>query len=87
MNKIKAIAILVIIVYVNNCFAQNTVSNKELHLVTTIQLPNVSGRIDHLAFDTKNQTIFVAALGNNTVEVVDLKSRKVIQTIKGQHEP
>ena len=87
MKKMKAIVILVIIVSVNSCFAQNTASNKELHLVATIQLPNVSGRIDHLAFDTKNQTIFLAALGNNTVEVVDIKSKKVIQTIKGQHEP
>ena len=26
-------------------------------------------------------------LGNNTVEVVDLKSKKVIHTIKGLHEP
>jgi YVTN family beta-propeller protein len=55
--------------------------------VNSIQLPNVSGRIDHLAYNNKNQTVFVAALGNNTVEVVDLKSKKVIHTIKGLHEP
>jgi YVTN family beta-propeller protein len=87
MNKIKAIAVLVIGFSLNNCLAQNSVSDKELQLVATIQLPNVSGRIDHLAFDNKNQTIFVAALGNNSVEVVDLKSKRVIHTIKGLHEP
>src|SRR5450759_3875652 len=87
MNKLKAIAILVITLSVNNCFAQNSVLNNDLKLVASIQLPNVNGRIDHLAFDNKNQTIFIAALGNNTVEVVDLKRKKVIQTIKGLHEP
>jgi YVTN family beta-propeller protein len=56
-------------------------------LIATIQLPNVSGQIDHLAYVNKNQTVFVAALGNNTVEVVDLKTKKVIQNIKGLHEP
>jgi DNA-binding beta-propeller fold protein YncE len=87
MNILKAITILVVTLFLNNCLAQNSVSNKELHLVGTVQLPNVNGRIDHLAFDYKNQTIFIAALGNNTVEVVDLKAKKVIQTIKGLHEP
>ncbi len=87
MNKLKAISILIITFSLNNCLAQNSVPNKELQLVGTIQLANVSGRIDHLAFDSRNLTVFVAALGNNTVEVVDLKSNKVIHTIKGLHEP
>jgi YVTN family beta-propeller protein len=87
MNKLKAVAILIITFSLNNCFAQTTVTNKGLQLVASIQLPNVNGRIDHLAFDSKNQTIFVAALGNNTVEVVDLKNKKVIHTIQGLHEP
>jgi YVTN family beta-propeller protein len=87
MNKLNTIVILFIALSLNSCLAQNSVSNNELKLVGTIQLPNVSGRIDHLAFVTKNQTIFVAAFGNNTVEVVDLKTKKVIHTIKGLHEP
>ena len=58
-----------------------------LHLVTTIPLPNVEGRIDHLAVDRQNQRLFLAALGNNTLEVIDLKAGKVIHSIKGLHEP
>ncbi len=58
-----------------------------LKLIATIQLPNVGGRIDHLAFDSKRQFIYVAALGNNTIEVVDVMNRKVIHTIKGLSEP
>jgi DNA-binding beta-propeller fold protein YncE len=50
-------------------------------------LPNVSGRIDHLSYNNKTHTLYVSALGNNTVEVVDLKSQKVIHTIKDLHEP
>jgi YVTN family beta-propeller protein len=69
------------------CQAQTSFQNDPLKLTATILLPNVSGRIDHLAYDNRNQTVFVAALGNNTVEVVDLKSRKVIHTIKNLHEP
>jgi DNA-binding beta-propeller fold protein YncE len=58
-----------------------------LRLEKTIPLPNVEGRIDHLAFDVENQRLFVAALGNNTMEVVDIKSGKAVQTIGGQAEP
>jgi len=56
-------------------------------LVQTIPLPNVEGRIDHMAVDLKGQRLFVAALGNNTVEVVDLRAGKRIQSITGLHEP
>lgn len=35
-----------------------------LHLVSTIALPGVSGRIDHLAADVDRQRLFVAVLGN-----------------------
>src|SRR5262245_61772015 len=53
----------------------------------TIVLPNVEGRIDHLAVDVQSQRLFLAALGNNTLEVIDLKAGKVIHTVKGLHEP
>jgi YVTN family beta-propeller protein len=71
----------------NECQGQTSSQNDSLKLTATIPLPGVSGRIDHLTFDIRNKTIFVAALGNNTVEVVDLKSKKVIHSIKGLHEP
>src|SRR5579859_6058211 len=67
--------------------APNTSQHALLRLAKTIPLPNVAGRIDHLSFDLENQRLFVAALGNNTVEVVDVKSGKVAQTIKGLARP
>lgn len=60
---------------------------KALSLSGTIQLAGVSGRIDHMAFDSGRQFIYVAALGNNSVEVIDLKNKKIVHSIKGMSEP
>jgi DNA-binding beta-propeller fold protein YncE len=58
-----------------------------LQRVQTIRLPGVAGRIDHLAVDLTDQRLFVAALENNTLEVVDLKAGKRIDEIEGLQEP
>jgi hypothetical protein len=58
-----------------------------LRLVQTIPLPHVKGRIDHLAVDLHGQRLFVAALGNNTLEVLDLQAGTHLHTITGLHEP
>jgi hypothetical protein len=52
----------------------NTAGAKEalLQLAQTIPLTGIEGRIDHLAFDPIHSRLFVCALGNNTVEVLDL---------------
>jgi hypothetical protein len=47
----------------------------------------VEGRFDHLALDLPGQRLFLAALGNNTLEVLDLKDGRVAQSIKGVREP
>ena len=52
-----------------------------------IELPGVTGRIDHFGVDPDGQRLFVAALGNNTVEVIDLKANKHVRTLKGFAEP
>ena len=58
-----------------------------LRLVHTIPLTGVQGRIDHMAVDVAGRRLFVAALGNNTVEVVDISAGKRAHTITGLHEP
>jgi DNA-binding beta-propeller fold protein YncE len=55
--------------------------------VATILLPKVSGRIDHLAFDGTRQRLFVAALGNNTLEVIDTAKGVHQRSVPGFHEP
>jgi DNA-binding beta-propeller fold protein YncE len=55
--------------------------------VATIALPNVDGRLDHLAADVTAQRLYVAALGNNTVEVLDLKKGIHATSLAGFREP
>src|SRR5262245_66277981 len=40
-----------------------------------------------MAVDLQGQRLFVAALGNNTLEVLDLKAGTHLHTITGLHEP
>src|SRR3989449_2376050 len=54
---------------------------------THIPLPNVKGRIDHSSIDVKGQRLFVAAVDNHTLEVVDLKSGRRVHTIADLAEP
>ncbi len=53
----------------------------------TIALPDVEGRIDHMAFDPKTRRLFIAALGNGTLEVVDTVKGERIRSIRGLKEP
>jgi hypothetical protein len=53
----------------------------------TIPLPGVKGRFDHFAIDTKGQRLFVAALGNNTLEIIDLAAGTHLRSIAGMSKP
>jgi hypothetical protein len=48
-------------------------------LKQTIALPGVEGRIDHFALDASGKRLFVCALGNNTVEVLDRRVNEFIR--------
>ena len=59
-----------------------------LRLIQTIAIPNVNGRIDHMTIDIGGQKLFVAELENNSIDVVDLKAAKRINSISnGLDEP
>ncbi len=58
-----------------------------LTLVRSIELPDVDGRLDHLGFDAAHQRLYVAGLGNNTVEVLDLNSNTHLRSLPGFREP
>src|ERR1700720_250470 len=70
-------------------FAASTLgqTSQPLRLEKTIELPDVQGRIDHMSVDVKGERLFVSALGNNTVEVIDTKAGKRVKTIDGLQEP
>ena len=58
-----------------------------LRMLQSIPITGVEGRIDHFSIDVKGQRLFVAALGNNSVEVIDLSQGKRIHSITGLKEP
>jgi DNA-binding beta-propeller fold protein YncE len=47
----------------------------------------VAGRFDHFAFDAADGRLFVAATGNHSVEVVNVKTGQRIETIAGLGKP
>jgi YVTN family beta-propeller protein len=58
-----------------------------LELTATIPMPGVKGRIDHFAVDLNGRRLFVAALGNDSVEVIDAASNRHERTVPGFKEP
>jgi DNA-binding beta-propeller fold protein YncE len=58
-----------------------------LSLQGRIELANVDGRIDHLSADVRGQRLFVSALGNHTVEVIDVEAGKRTATLRDLPEP
>src|SRR2546430_10264054 len=53
----------------------------------TIPLPNVEGRFDHFSIDLQNKRLFAAALGNNSLEVIDLANNKPLQSVPNLKKP
>ncbi|MBI3492794.1 MAG: YncE family protein [Acidobacteria bacterium] len=80
MRRLSAVPVLTVMLF------QPASGQDPLRLLQTIDLPRVEGRIDHLSIDTSTQRLFVAALGNNTVEVVDLRNATV-KSVLSFHEP
>ena len=55
--------------------------------VQVIALPGVVKRIDHFAVDPTGKRLFVSALGNGTLEVLDVAAGTRITSISGLKEP
>ncbi|MGA2276560.1 MAG: histidine-type phosphatase [Terracidiphilus sp.] len=58
-----------------------------LQLTKTIVLAGVNGKFDHLALDEAGNRLFIAATTNHSVEVIDLNTDKVQQSITGLGKP
>ena len=59
-----------------------------LHLIEQITtLSDVKGRLDHFTADPKRKRLLLAAVGNNTVHVIDAFGSTVTQTISGFEGP
>src|SRR5207245_3691949 len=69
------------------CIIAVHAQEKTLKLKQTIPLPGVEGRIDHFALDASGERLFVCALGNNTVEVLDLRRGERTYSVTGLGSP
>jgi hypothetical protein len=58
-----------------------------LQAIKTIPLCDVAGRIDHMAIDSQKGLLLVAALGNNSVEAIDVNRGVVVARAKQIREP
>jgi hypothetical protein len=58
-----------------------------LVLQRKIPLPDVSGRIDHMALDLQRKRLFIAELGNGTLDVIDIQGGKLLHRFSGLREP
>src|SRR5213082_3522553 len=76
-----------LLVFYCGCIIAAHADEKTIKLKQTISLPGVEGRIDHLALDTPGERLFVCALGNNTLEVLDLRKGERIHSITGLGAP
>jgi DNA-binding beta-propeller fold protein YncE len=75
---------VVMVASLNVATGQNS---EVLSLDVHIPLPDVKGRIDHFSVDVRGQRLFVAAVENHTLEVIDLKSEQRVHTIADLAEP
>lgn len=58
-----------------------------LQLLHTVSLAGVHGRIDHFDVDLAGHRLFMSALGNDTLEVFDLRTNRLVHTVRGLREP
>ncbi len=78
---------LSLVICFSNCKGQTTFGEDKLKLEKKIEMSEVKGRIDHMAINLKDKLLYMAALGNNTVEVIDIDKGSLIRSIKGVEEP
>ncbi len=98
MKKVSAIVgllALVAIAFLASCRTAPTADTTPaarrelppLQLIQRIPVPGVTGRIDHFTAYPKRRLLIFAALGNNSLEIVNTFEAKVVQSIKGLDEP
>ncbi len=85
--KVALILVNALFSSLSGCKGQQPYGTERLILEKVIVMPGVKGRIDHMDVNLKDQLVYIAALGNNTLEVADLQTGKIIRSINGLDEP
>jgi DNA-binding beta-propeller fold protein YncE len=85
--NIPVLFLLILCLNFTNCKGQTNTNSALLTLEKEIPIPGVTGRIDHIDINLNDQIVYLAALGNNSLEIIDLKKGTAIHSIKGLSEP
>lgn len=81
------LATLLLTIVASNVSEADVPRDPGLRLVQRIPMKGVEGRIDHLAADASRGRLYVAALGNDTIEVIDLEAARKVGRIEGLKKP
>ncbi len=87
MQQIVGMKVVTLLVFVAAACTTYAAEPAALKLTRTIPLPGVQGRFDHFAIDVQGRRLFVAALGNNSLEVIDLAAGRRLQSVAGMSKP
>src|SRR5450755_437933 len=82
----KKIAVAILIASLSYFYAQSQTSSP-LPLTRSIPLKGVPGKFDHFAFDTAGNRLFIAATGNHSVEVLNVETGQIVDSITGLGKP
>src|SRR5258708_12823604 len=80
---IKLLSLCFIVIVAGFVIPASAQEKQALRPVQTIPLPGVKGRLDHMGIDLEKKRLFVAAVTNNSLEVVDLTGGKVTNSLTG----
>jgi DNA-binding beta-propeller fold protein YncE len=83
----RTVSLLLAVIMTAGCLAHAQEQTDLLEQVQTIPLDGVEGRFDHFGADFQRHRLYVAALGNNTMEAIDVAAGKRIKSIQGLKKP
>jgi DNA-binding beta-propeller fold protein YncE len=86
-NRLRAFQALLATTAVVSSLGSPLVMASTLVLESRIPLAGTQGRLDHLAVDVEGRRLFLAALGADAAEVIDLKAGSRAVRLDGLHEP
>lgn len=84
---LSTLSVVGTLVWASNAGAADASPLLPVQLIEKITMPNIVGRIDHLTADTKRKRLFISAVGNDSVEVVDVFKGRHIHSITGVNGP
>ena len=87
VKSLRAALSLALAAFAWHAWASPPTSHPVLERIGTIPMTGVEGRFDHFSFDEKNGRVFVAALENHSLEVVDAKRQRRMRSLGGLKEP